>query len=179
MNDELLVIRCQLGERDAFAELVRAWHGRVWTYVRRMLGPSDADDVTQEVWLAVLRGLPRLRQPDRFTPWLFTLARRAVTNRLRQEYARPEVTSDIDPAARDAHTAGVTTDAVADRGELTAGLAGLPAREREILILFYLEDLSLQMCAEICGIPLGTVKSRLYRARRMLRDELTQKGYQR
>jgi RNA polymerase sigma-70 factor (ECF subfamily) len=68
---------------------------------------------------------------------------------------------------------------VVDRAELVAGLAGLPVREREILILFYLQDLSLETCAEICAIPVGTVKSRLSRGRRMLRDELTQKGYPR
>jgi RNA polymerase sigma-70 factor (ECF subfamily) len=165
------VVRCQLGEREAFAELVRAWHGPVWTYVRRMLGSADADDVAQEVWLAVLRGLPGLREPGRFTPWLFTIARRAVTNRLRQEYARAEVVCDTEAAEPDA------SDAVADRAEVVTGLAALPVREREILILFYLQDLSLETCAEICAIPVGTVKSRLSRGRGMLRDELSQKGY--
>jgi RNA polymerase sigma-70 factor (ECF subfamily) len=173
MTDELLVVRCQLGEREAFAELVRAWHGPVWTYVRRMLGPADADDVAQEVWLAVLRGLPRLRQPERFTPWLYTIARRAVTNRLREEYARVEVACDVEPAGPQAG------DEVVDRAGLVDGLAGLPVREREVLVLFYLQDLSLETCAEICGVPIGTVKSRLSRGRRMLRDELWQKGYRR
>ena len=172
MSDELLVVRCQLGEREAFAELVRAWHDPVWTYVRRMLGAADADDVVQEVWLAVLRGLPRLRQPGRFAPWLFTIARRAVTNRLRAEYARAEVAGDTEPAQPDA------CDAVVDRAELVAGLAEVPVRERELLILFYLQDLPLQTCAEICAIPVGTVKSRLSRGRGMLRDALSQKGYQ-
>jgi RNA polymerase sigma-70 factor (ECF subfamily) len=171
MTDELLVVRCQLGEREAFADLLRAWHDRLRTYVWRMLPSADADDVTQEVWLAVLRGLPRLRQPERFTPWLFTIARRAVINRLRAEYARAEVADDTEPAEPD------SSDLILDRAALTAGLAGLPMREREILILFYLQDLSLETCAEICAIPVGTVKSRLSRARRMLRDELLQKGY--
>ena len=173
MTDELLVVRCQLGEREAFTELVRAWHVPVSTYVGRLLGGADADDVTQEVWVAVLRGLPRLRQPERFTPWLFTIARRAVTNRLREEYARPESDSDHEPWTEDA------ADVMVDRDELLGGLAGLPVREREILILFYLEDLSVETCAEICAVPVGTVKSRLWRARRMLRDELTRKGYRR
>ena len=66
-----------------------------------------------------------------------------------------------------------------DRAELLAGLSELPVREREILVLFYLEDLSLEDCAEICAIPVGTVKSRLSRARRMLRDHLTEKGHRR
>jgi RNA polymerase sigma-70 factor (ECF subfamily) len=173
MTDELLVIRCQLGEREAFAELVRARHTMVSTYVRRMLGPAEVDDVTQEVWFAVLRGLPRLRQPERFTPWLLTIARRAVANRLRAEYARPELLgSDAEQPAAD------QTEWVADRAAVAAGLAGLPAREREILILFYLQDLSVDTCAEICEVPVGTVKSRLSRARRLLRAELTEKGFQ-
>ncbi len=173
MTDELTVVRCQLGERDAFAELVRAWHDPVRAYVRRMLPSTDADDVAQEMWLAVLRGLPRLRQPERFTPWLFTIARRAVTNRLRAEYARAEVADDVEPLGPD------PTGLVLDRAEVAAGLAALPPREREILILFYLQDLSLEACAEICAIPVGTVKSRLSRARRLLREELLQKGYPR
>jgi RNA polymerase sigma factor (sigma-70 family) len=173
MSDELLVVRCQLGEREAFAELVRAWHDPVWIYVRRMLGSADVDDVAQEVWLAVLRGLPRLRQPDRFAPWLFAIARRAVTNRLRAEYARAEVAGDTEPAQADA------SDAVVDRAELVGGLAEVPVREREVLILFYLQDLSVETCAEICAIPVGTVKSRLSRGRGILREALSQKGYQR
>lgn len=177
MSDELLVVRCQLGEREAFTELVRAWHDPVFTYVRRMLGPSEADDVTQEIWIAVLRGLPRLRQPDRFTPWLFTLARRAVVDRLRAEYARPETATDLGATGLEPASLDVGTEVV-DRAGLVGALAGLPVREREVLILHYLEDLPVETCAEICAVPVGTVKSRLFRARRLLRDELLQRGYQ-
>ncbi|WP_083972397.1 RNA polymerase sigma factor [Actinoplanes awajinensis] len=98
MSDALLVVRCQLGERPAFAELVRAWHPAVERYVGRMLGAPD-DDVVQEIWLAVVRGLPRLRQPDRFAPWLFVIARRAVMNRLREAYASPEPVDEPPPGA--------------------------------------------------------------------------------
>ncbi|GAB7052102.1 RNA polymerase sigma factor [Catenuloplanes indicus] len=171
MHDELLVVRAQLGERDAFADLVRAWHDPVHTFARRMIGPRDADDVAQEVWLAVVRGLPRLREPARFAPWLFRIARRAVTNRLRAEYAQP--------AAETTAPEPDVGDLVADRATIAAGLAGVPVRERELLILFYLQDLSLESCAEICDVPVGTVKSRLARGRRLLRDALTRKGPQR
>lgn len=173
MSNELLVVRCQLGERDAFADLVRAWHDPLITYVGRMLGPSRTDDVVQETWLAVVRGLPRLRDPARFPPWLFSIARRAVTNRLREEYARPEAPGDVERVEPN------IDDEVLDRAAVHAGLAALPVREREVVILFHLQDLSLETCAEICGIPVGTVKSRLSRARRMLRDEMTQKGFER
>ncbi|GIF00021.1 RNA polymerase sigma factor [Paractinoplanes rishiriensis] len=170
MNDELLVVRCQLGERDAFAELVRAWHPAVERYVSRMLTGAE-DDVVQEIWLAVFQNLPRLRRPDRFAPWLFTIARRAVANRLRDAYRRPEAIED-DVAGTD------DTDAVVDREMLGGALAALPEREREVLLLFYLEDLPLDACAQICAVPVGTIKSRLNRGRRLLRQELARKGYQ-
>ncbi|MET8158027.1 sigma-70 family RNA polymerase sigma factor [Sphaerisporangium sp. NPDC005289] len=171
MSDELLVVRCQLGEREAFAELVRAWHGAVERYVGRMLAGHD-DDVVQEVWLAVFKGLPRLRRPDRFAPWLFTIARRAVMNRLRDAYARSEAEQVDDLPGRD------EAQDVVDRETLGGALAALPLREREVLLLFYLQDLSLDACAQICGVPVGTVKSRLNRARRLLQEELVRKGYE-
>ncbi|GGM27060.1 RNA polymerase sigma factor [Dactylosporangium sucinum] len=171
MSDELLVVRCQLGEREAFAELVRGWHPTVERYVRRMLGGPD-DDVVQEIWLAVVRGLPRLRRPDRFTPWLFTVARRAVMNRLREAYVRPEPEPIDDVRGED------EAEGVVNRELLAGALAELPAREREVLLLFYLEDLPLETCAQICAVPVGTVKSRLNRARRLLRQELVRKGYE-
>ncbi|MFC4534336.1 RNA polymerase sigma factor [Sphaerisporangium dianthi] len=171
MSDELLVVRCQLGEREAFAELVRAWHGAIERYVRRMLAGPD-DDVAQEIWLAVFKGLPGLRSPDRFAPWLFTIARRAVTNRLRDAYAQPE------PEPMDDLPGPDEAEDVVDRETLGGALAALPVREREVLLLFYLEDLPLDACAQICGVPVGTVKSRLHRARRSLQEELVRKGYE-
>lgn len=170
MTDELLVVRAQLGERAAFVELVRRWRVPVWAYVRRMLDAERADDVAQDVWLAVVRGLPRLRETDRFKQWLFTIARRSVTDCLRAEYARAAAPRD-EPATDD------PVDAVVERTELVAALSGLPVVEREILVLFYLEDLSVQDCAQICEVPEGTVKSRLNRARRQLREHLEKKGY--
>jgi len=170
-RDALLVVRAQLGDRRALGELVGLWHDPVWRYVRRMLdGSGVADDVSQEVWASALKALPGLRQPERFVPWLFTVARRSVIDRVKQSY-RPEDLADADQAADD-HAA-----AVLDRAQVTEGLAGLPVREREVLILFYLQDLALQECAQVLEVPVGTVKSRLSRARRLLRDRLKDMGY--
>ncbi|WP_430785605.1 RNA polymerase sigma factor [Actinoplanes sp. G11-F43] len=169
-RDARLVVRAQLGDRSALGELVGHWHLPVWRYVRAMLGDRGrADDISQEVWARALRALPRLRQPDRFAPWLLTIARRSVQANLREGYDKnvPE-----EPApGRD--EAGI----VLDRTQVADGLAGLPAREREVLFLFYLHDLALDDCAQILGVPAGTVKSRLNRARRQLRDQMIEKGY--
>ncbi|MFH8446923.1 RNA polymerase sigma factor [Streptomyces sp. NPDC018026] len=174
-NDGLLVVRCQLGEREAFRELVAVWHPQLWRYVRGMVGSSHlADDLAQEAWVAVVRGLPRLRQPERFAPWLFTIARRAVTDHLRQMYKAPKTAMEEATAVvADDELSGVLTTM-----QIEAGLAALPPLEREVLILFHLQDLPLASCAEVLGVPAGTVKSRLHRARRMLRNHLAEKGYE-
>ncbi|GGX08892.1 RNA polymerase sigma factor [Streptomyces malachitofuscus] len=174
-NDELLVVRCQLGEREAFRELVAVWHPPLWRYVRGVVGSSHlADDLVQEAWVAVVRGLPRLRQAERFAPWLFTIARRTVTDHLRQTYKAPETAmEDATAVVADDELSGVLTTM-----RIEAGLAALPPLEREVLILFHLQDLPLASCAEVLGVPAGTVKSRLHRARRMLRDHLAEKGHE-
>ncbi|MFG3657071.1 RNA polymerase sigma factor [Streptomyces sp. NPDC047706] len=174
-GDGLLVVRCQLGEREAFRELVALWHPRLWRYVRSMVSsPHLADDLAQEAWVAVVRGLPRLRQPERFAPWLFTIVRRTVTDHLRQTCKAPETAME--------EAATVVADdelgSVLTMMQIEAGLTALPPSEREVLILFHLEDLPLASCAEVLGVPAGTVKSRLYRARRMLRNYLAEKGYE-
>ncbi|MFV2197683.1 RNA polymerase sigma factor [Nocardiopsis sp. LOL_012] len=175
-RDGLLVVRCQLGEREAFRELVERWHAPLWRYLRSVADSSDlADDLAQEAWVAVLRGLPRLRRPERFAPWLFTIARRAVTDHLRRAYRDPRTLAEEpeDVAAGDDPFGGVLTAM-----QVEAGLSGLPPLEREVLVLFHLQDLPLADCAEILGVPPGTVKSRLHRARRMLRGVLVERGYQ-
>lgn len=173
-EDELLVIRCQLGERAAFEELTERWHPPLWNYLRRVSGADDAaKDVAQDVWLRVLRGIARLRDGSRLRPWLFGIARRALMDRLRQQYAGV-VDSDIDVADL---AADQTTDSLEqDIADMEHELERLPVTEREVLTLFYLRELSLAEVAEVLAVPVGTVKSRLYRARRLLRQALDSKG---
>ncbi|SFC71410.1 RNA polymerase sigma factor [Streptomyces aidingensis] len=176
----LLVVRCQLGEREAFTELVHHWHDALRRYVRALAGsPQAADDLAQETWLAVVRSLPRLRQPDRFAPWLFTIARRTVADHLRRDGTAPVRTMPpaADGPAEEPPTGGDAFDGVLDTLQIQAGLDALPPAEREVLVLFHLQDLPLDGCAEVLGVPSGTVKSRLHRARRMLRTVLDEKGY--
>ncbi|WP_432885944.1 RNA polymerase sigma factor [Kribbella sp. CA-245084] len=111
-----------------------------------------------------MRGLPRLKEPDRFAAWLFTIARRSVVNQLREKYAdQPRLTQDDEPDP---------ADHVVDRLDVRRLVGGVSVLEREVLVLFHLEDLSLEECAEVLAVPVGTVKSRLHRARRLLREEV-------
>lgn len=176
LTDELLVVRCQLGEPAAFAELIHRWHEPLWRYVRRMTDDDDAAaDVLQDAWLRVLRAMPRLREAKRVRAWLFSIARRTVMDRLRRQYASPETVSvdDVEVPTDDADG-----DLEADLIVMRDALARMPFTEREVLVLFYLNELTMEQMVEVLNIPIGTVKSRLFRARRMLRQQLLEMGVQ-
>jgi RNA polymerase sigma-70 factor (ECF subfamily) len=172
--DELLVVRCQLGEPDAFDALIGRWHRPLWRYIRRMTGhDEEAQDVEQEVWLRVIRGIARLQDGSRLRGWLFGIARRALMDRLRREYATP-ILSDVDPGDLVAESESIDNEA--DLAALEAALDTLPAVERDVLTLFYLRDLSLAELADALNVPVGTVKSRLFRARRLLRAAMLERS---
>jgi RNA polymerase sigma factor (sigma-70 family) len=172
-TDELLAIRCQLGEPAAFDDLISRWHGPLWAFVRRLAGNDDAaGEILQDVWIRVLRGIPRLREASKLRAWLFGIARRTLMDRLRDQYARaPAVEIDVEQIAVEP-----SVDEVDDLVVLEEALDGLPLIEREALTLFYLEELSLNEIAETLGVPVGTVKSRLHRARRLLRQAISKRG---
>jgi len=173
-RDEWLVVRCQLGERPAFDELIERWHDPLWRYARRLTGDDEAaQDVMQDVWLRVIRGIVRLRDGSKLGAWLFGIARRVLMDRLRAQYAAPPM-SDLDVTALAAGDAAL--DLEEEIAAMEHQLARLPLIEREVLTLFYLQELSLGDVAAVLDVPAGTVKSRLFRARQLLRRELTSKG---
>jgi RNA polymerase sigma-70 factor (ECF subfamily) len=164
------VVRCQLGEIDALDDLVVAWHQKLWRYLRSILPTDDAAaDAVQNVWLQILRGLPALRAPELFPAWAFRIAYRAAMNQLRLKYddARNEPLSGEVQDATDAHA---DLERRIDIEKLGVALAELPVLERNVLSLFYLQELSLSEISSVVEAPVGTVKSRLFRARRMLRE---------
>jgi RNA polymerase sigma factor (sigma-70 family) len=164
--DELLAVRCQLGERGAFDELIVRWHEPLWRYLRRLSNNDDvARDLAQDTWIRVFRGIARLREPAKLRPWLFGIARNVAMDRLRLQYGEGSQ-ADID---LDELPAPDEVNLEEEFATLESGLANLPIVERETLTLFYLRELSLEEVAGLVGVPAGTVKSRLFRARQMLR----------
>jgi RNA polymerase sigma factor (sigma-70 family) len=175
--DELLAIRCQLGERPAFDALISRWHEPLWRYLRRLSRTDDmASDLAQDTWLRVLRGIASLRDPARLRPWLFGIARHVAMDRLRAQYAAP---APSDFAIEDAAAPEPDVNLEAEFATLDASIDELPVIEREIVTLFYLRELSLEQIAMLVDVPVGTVKSRLFRARRILRDQLHRQGVER
>lgn len=162
--DEFLLVRCQLGERDALAQLIERFDKRLQAYLARMIG-SINEDVHQEIWLSILRGLARLKRADRLDAWVFTIARRAVMTHLRRRYRRH---ARMRALPEDIPAYMPTTIPI----DIDTALSALPLDEREAVTLFYLLGQSGKVVAEIQGIPEATVRSRLARARRRMTEHL-------
>lgn len=156
--------------------LVRRWSDRLLYYLRRLIDHEhDATNTLQDVWLHAFRGIQTLRQGSRLAPWLYTIARRSAMNHFRSSYARREESAGDSIADE---TGDVPDEQLRlDNAELVHyALAQLGAAEREVLTLFFLEDLTTAEVAELLAIPAGTVKSRLFKARRDLRRVLEKEG---
>ena len=162
--EELLVLRARGGCVRSFAKLTGLWHPRLLRHAARYLrDPAAAEDVAQEVWLAISRGIRRLDDPARFAAWAYRIATNKCADHVRSE-----------AAARRAAMAGVRTREVGTNEPgtgvvLRQALAAMPAERRTLLALHYLEGLSVGQLAEVFTVPTGTVKSRLYHARAELK----------
>lgn len=174
--EDLLVLRCQRGDVEAWDELVLRYNQRLFYYVRRLVDDDDhAAQVLQETWLQVLRGLGALRQADRVAPWLYTIARRAVMSHFRERYSAPASTAEV-PLDQLVDNEPLETAQFENAELVHFGLSQIGWIEREVLTLFFLEDLSIAEIARVLNIPPGTVKSRLSRARSELRRVLEQQS---
>src|SRR5262249_46726712 len=173
-RDAALVRQAMDGHRDAFAEIYRRYHTVVYRFARMMSGSSTiAEDVTQETFTTLLRDLRRYT-PDRagLSTYLYGVARNVTRSRLRRarRFVRLDMTEDNDPiSARDPSTIFEQSQ---ERMRLRRVIAELPSRYREVIILCAFHGLPYAEVAVILGTPVGTVRSRLSRARHALADRL-------
>lgn len=175
--DEWLVLSAQGGEAEAFEALARRWHRRLIAHAFRRTGQAEgAAEAVQDAWLAIVRGLPTLDDPARFPGWAYRIVDHKAVDWVRRRGRRRSVERRIDtedeaealaPASSDSSpTEDERRDAV-DR--LRRLLLTLPGDQRAILSLFYTDGRSVREIAEVLGIPEGTVKSRLFHARKHLK----------
>jgi RNA polymerase sigma-70 factor (ECF subfamily) len=173
--DEALALAMQQGRTEEFEMLVDRYYRPLLGYLYRLTGgsPALAEDLVQETFLRVLRGIG-LYSPSRpFKPWLYTIATNIARNYQRRADTRytEAVIEDMDYADE----ALLPEDAVLVQDEaqhVMQALAALPEHQREVLVLFYYEDLSQADIAEILKIPVGTVKSRLSLGLKRLREKV-------
>ena len=165
-----LVERAQLGDRDAFDALVTASIDRSFAIAYRILRDAGrAQDATQAAYLSAWRDLPSLREPERFDAWLRRLVVRACYAEADRE-RRWAAGVRLIPA--DTATVADTATALADSDELERAFRRLKPDERAVLVLHHYLDLPDAEAAEVLGIPVGTMKSRLNRATAALRSAL-------
>ena len=180
-----LVRRAQSGDLAAFNTLVIQHQDAAYSLARRFLGTREAaEDATQEAFIRAYRRIESFRG-ERFRSWLFSIVANAARDELRRRKRRPQLSLDEardnpDRPSLDPPDPGPSPEAEAVRGDLRAALEGalleLPEDWREVVILSDVQGLTYEEIAETLSLPLGTVKSRLSRARGRLRDILRQSG---
>ncbi|MGW1681128.1 sigma-70 family RNA polymerase sigma factor [Saccharopolyspora sp. NPDC002376] len=154
-----LALAAGRGDRAALEAFVRATQRDVWRFLAHLAAPSSADDLAQETYLRALRSLPRFEGRSSARTWLLAIARRVAVDQVRYERARP--VSPVDASTVERPQRGRFEEIV----ELNVMLDGLDPERREALLLTQVLGLSYQETAEVCGCPIGTVRSRIARAR--------------
>jgi RNA polymerase sigma-70 factor, ECF subfamily len=178
-SDEALVERALAGDLASFEELVERHRDVVLRVTRRIVGPSDSEDVTQDVFLRAFHRLRQFRGEAPFRSWLLRIAHNSALN-----WAAAGARTDVKPDES-------TADAIPDPGRMPAEQLELTERRerlalklrevqpthRAVLVLRDLEGLTYQEIADITDTPLGSVKGRLFRARRELMEVLRRNTY--
>jgi RNA polymerase sigma-70 factor (ECF subfamily) len=172
IESELLLLQHRRSKSGALEKLVELWEQPLYYYVRRLVNTEDeAKDVTQNVWLNVVRKIGAVRDPAAFPAWLYQVARTQAVSHFRE--TRPFVPSRENESAADvACTNESNLSSVLNAEELHWGLGQLDPPHSECLILHFLEGFSLEEVGNITGVPLGTVKSRIHYAKKALRNVL-------
>ncbi len=192
-EDAILTAELQAGSEEAFSQLIAQYHAPVYSLISRVLNdPSDAPDITQDVFIKVYRGIHNFHGDSSLRTWIYRIALREASNQRRwwSRHRGREVTleaqTDAQSDAGERHNSMCLKDTLADehespfeaaaheeiRARVELELRQLPEPFRTVVILRDLEGLAYDEIAEILGAQLGTVKSRLVRGRAMLRARL-------
>ena len=187
VTDEALARVVQKKSIDAaaaYAELVHRYEKKMRRYLARYLGEEDAkDDIVQEVFVRAYEYMQSFDETKRFSPWLYRVAHNIAVNHIRSQSYRSFVSFDFDtflpplsyddPVAIEAQREKVLRDI---RPELESALAELTPKYREVLELFYLEEMSYADIADVFHIPVGTVGVRVKRAKDALATIFKKRG---
>lgn len=176
MDDTELVQRAQRGDAVAFEQLVRRHQRYVFNVAYRVLNDyAEAEDITQEAFVRAWRGLPGFRGQARFTTWIYRIVHNLCLNRLpglRRELLRTEPLEEA--LAAPAPSQAELVEVQERVAFLHAQLDRLPEKYRLVLTLRYLQHLSYDEIAAALDLPLGTVKTHIHRARRLLVEQSRQ-----
>lgn len=171
-QDAELLARVVDGDHDAFNQIMRAHEDRVFSVCLRMMGDRDqALDATQETFLTTFRKAHQFKGDSALGTWIYRIAVNTCYDLLRKRKRRrtdpiPDHVDPVDHAAEDAvESAGI-------RPEIQRALSSIPVDFRTAVVLADIEGMAMSEVAEVLGVPVGTVKSRVFRGRRLLANEL-------
>jgi RNA polymerase sigma-70 factor, ECF subfamily len=175
-DERALVDRCRTGDDTAFAELVDRYKDLVYGLVYRMVTDrSQVDDLAQEVFLKVHRGLPYFRGEARLATWIFRIVQNVCTQaraRRPREVSFGREGPDGEDLVHEPGSADRTFAEIELRDRLDKAIAQLPEHYRLLVAAHYLKGVQYEALAEALDLPLGTVKTHLHRAKRRLRELL-------
>ncbi|HSQ25413.1 MAG TPA: sigma-70 family RNA polymerase sigma factor [Pyrinomonadaceae bacterium] len=184
LADGELVLTAVSGREAAFEELVRRYQRPIASYVYRMVGDYDAAlDLTQDVFIKVYNSLARYRSEFKFSTWIYKIAHNTAIDHLRRHTVRDQIMTSGGDGTRSEiaiESRRLTPEQESEkeerRSEIESVVQSLPAAYRELIVLRHSHDLSYDEIAEVTGLPLGTVKNRLFRAREAMRGLLVPRG---
>jgi RNA polymerase sigma-70 factor, ECF subfamily len=173
-DDAALVIASKAGDQDAFALLVQRHQRRVFNLVYRMLQQyEEANEVTQETFFAAWQGLSSFRGDARFSTWLHRIAYNCALKQIEQRNRDTALQMAIQAEAVDNDERVGAELEIHDRQALVREhISTLPAKYRVVLVLRHLQDMTYEEMAEILTMPIGTIKTHLFRARNLLKERL-------
>ncbi len=178
MDDQQLVTASKRGDQDAFAQLVQRYQRRIFNLVYRMLQHyEEASEITQETFLAAWQGLPSFRGEARFATWLYRIAYNCALKQLetrkRDRAVQAALQAEQALESKDNFDcASAQIDEHERQAFVQEHLSHLPAKYRIVLILRHLQDMTYEEMAEILTMPVGTIKTHLFRARNLLKERL-------
>ncbi len=187
LAERLLIARLKEREEAAFSEVFRLYGDKVFSLIYRMIGSrQEAEDVTQEVFISVFKTVDGFRGESKFSTWLLRIAANHCKNRIKYLARRPSEGVDMDDTGQlpvpgttngptmQAHIDGpdVLMEAAEIEKIMQRAIDGLDEEQKLLVILRDVDELSYQEIGEITGLPEGTIKSRLHRARMAIKEEL-------
>jgi len=183
INEAILIERCKQGDRAAFDVLVRTYEKRVYNLAYRLSASYDeANDISVDAFLRVFQAIRLFRGDAHFSTWLFRIVTNVYLDRRKRtrnkQHLSLEEYIDLEEnsVSRQIEDPAATPDTMAENQERTeilqSAINGLPDYQRAMVVLYHTEGLSYEEIAAVFSLPIGTVKSRLNRARLMLRTKL-------
>jgi len=163
--DELLVLQYQQGNKQAFELLFKRWNKKLVSFAYKLTHDTDsAKDVVQDSWISIQKGIYKLKSPSKLSSWMFRVTYNKSIDYLRKKgkHEQTELTSDISEAHEESEERWLGVEQILKR---------LPADQKVILTLFYLEEHSVKEIAEILDLKEATVKSRIFYAREKLKKK--------